>query len=133
MSTITYLILTVVFVAISSIIKSRSRQFSESELGKEVDEQTLAPEEELRRLIAEFERRAEDRSRKTGRIESAAIHPDSQEKIVADGSYKSGQHLKKGANAPKIEEKHPIIEDFDLKRAVVWSEILTPKFKEEEQ
>lgn len=43
-------------------------------------------------------------------------------------------HSKHSAEEIKCEEngvKSPIIEDFDPKKAVVWSEILKPKFEEE--
>lgn len=68
------------------------------------------------------------------------LHPDSQEVIYPSESNRSKQPLKKSAKphtnqTPQTATevpKSPIMEDFDARKAVVWAEIMRPKFEEEQ-
>jgi len=71
------------------------------------------------------------------------MHPDSQEIILdfENSSTTTGRKFRKsGKENPRIEpntagseteEKSPLTADFELSKAVVWSEILRPKFQDE--
>lgn len=77
------------------------------------------------------------------------LHPDSQELLTPEIPQRGGYHPltdpkkeaatltahndsagKKGTTAPEG-QKHPLTADFDAKKAVIWAEILKPKFEEE--
>ncbi len=64
------------------------------------------------------------------------MHPDSQEGIPhseISGSamrHHVPHHQENNPTVPQEEPKSPILEDFDARKAVVWSEILKPKFDE---
>lgn len=68
------------------------------------------------------------------------LHPDSQEVIYrTEGEWSTGEAKKGGGHTILLEEegakneaKHPEMEDFSLRKAVIWSEILKPKFEEED-
>lgn len=74
------------------------------------------------------------------------MHPDSQEYILPDGRTEKPRKNPKAVPSvkathatfqstktpqPHTEEPHPLTADFDAKKAVIWSEILKPKFEEE--
>ena len=77
------------------------------------------------------------------------LHPDSQELLTPEISRQRGHQpvvgpkkettscnahdngaSEKGTTAPEG-QKHPLTADFDAKKAIVWAEIMKPKFEEE--
>ena len=79
----------------------------------------------------------------------SSLHPDSQELLTPEISRQRGHQpvvgpkketsscnahdngaSEKGTTAPEG-QKHPLTADFDAKKAVIWAEILKPKFDEE--
>ena len=77
------------------------------------------------------------------------LHPDSQELLTPEISRQRGHQpvvgpkkettscnahdngaSEKGRTAPEG-QKHPLTADFDTKKAVIWAEILKPKYEEE--
>ncbi len=79
----------------------------------------------------------------------SSLHPDSQELLTPEISRQRGHQpvvgpkkeatscnahdngaSEKGTTAPEG-PKHPLTADFDAKKAVIWAEILKPKFDEE--
>lgn len=75
-----------------------------------------------------------NKRRNRGRYGHAALHPDSQEHIINDIDARRNQYsLHSESDINTLEEsqngaKHEIIEDFDPKKAIIWSEIMKPKF-----
>lgn len=78
-----------------------------------------------------------------------SLHPDSQELLTPEIPQRGGYHpltdpkkeasscnahdngaSEKGRTAPEG-QKHPLTADFDAKKAVIWAEILKPKYEEE--
>ena len=79
----------------------------------------------------------------------SSLHPDSQELLTPEISRQRGHQpvvgpkkettscnahnngaREKGTTAPEG-QKHPLTADFDAKKAVIWAEILKPKFEDE--
>lgn len=79
----------------------------------------------------------------------SSLHPDSQELLTPEISRQRGHQpvvcpkkettpcnahdngaSEKGTTAPEG-QKHPLTADFDAKKAVIWAEILKPKYEEE--
>ncbi len=127
----TFLSLSVTLILIVIYLFSGKRQQPQTS----VEEQEYDPMEdfpkELRELLGQTVR--------PNRVEPQRMHPDSQEDIIAEEERISNNKTKPRAVEPthpktevKTAENNPLTGDFDLRKAVVWSEILNPKFKEEE-
>ncbi len=70
------------------------------------------------------------------------MHPDSQEVIISETSAAADRKARKSvkehsktapnaASAEPREDQSPLMSDFEIGKAVVWSEILKPKFTDE--
>lgn len=82
--------------------------------------------------------------------QQSTMHPDSREELISEiaalqrderpgrGASRpqhpthghSGTPGQASANEAAAAEKHPLTADFDARKAVIWSEILKPKFDE---
>lgn len=65
---------------------------------------------------------------------SIKIHPDSQETLNSPSlaAERSKRIESPALRTPEpIAEQHPDMTDFDLRKVVIWSEILRPKFDED--
>ena len=59
--------------------------------------------------------------------------PQKQPQSASEPTKQTGSNSpQKGANNPKIAPNPIDEEDFDLRKAVIYAEILTPKFKDED-
>ncbi len=119
-----YIILfTIVVIALSvfSAIKK------EKNSAKEMEQEGEPP-------IVITPKKTTNKRRNRGHYGHAALHPDSQEHIINDIDARRNQYsLHSEGDINTLEEsqnraKHEIIEDFDPKKAIIWSEIMKPKF-----
>lgn len=72
--------------------------------------------------------------RQAKRTAPQKLHPDSQESLDSrELAAGRNRHTGSATNlrTEPSQEQHPDMADFDLRKAVIWSEILQPKFREE--
>lgn len=121
--------LTLVLVIIPFTRAKRAK--GEQESIPEVQPPAESPETDLKEPL--------QRPRKGRRGSVPRLHPDSQEVIYrVEGEWSKEEAQKESNNSPLHKKeaaangaKHPDMEDFSLRKAVIWSEILKPKFEEE--
>lgn len=136
----------ILFATISGIKKRARQAMSESEEGSPEEQlpegwPMQGPAQELPPATAPA---------KPKRMpQQSAMHPDSREQLISeiDALKREKEARRKSALHPaphkpigtreesssKEElqaEKHPLTADFELRKAVIWSEILKPKFDE---
>uniref|UniRef100_UPI004056565A hypothetical protein n=1 Tax=Alistipes sp. TaxID=1872444 RepID=UPI004056565A len=122
---------TLLIIALAYVAQERKRRAKEKEVPQTVEPQrphplpTAQPKKSTR-VAPQAQRQSAYRK----------IHPDSQESIpyseVSSNAmhHNAPRHQEESSAAPQEEPKSPILEDFDARKAVVWSEILKPKFDE---
>lgn len=140
-------ILFVVGIVISSVVSNNKRQRAARKAAE------ARAREEAEHELMETERRTHTAPHSTPQPtitprpatpastprQGSALHPDSQEIIIPEVESPRNQatrpqisHNTRPTTANTTEsEPHPITADFDAKKAVVWAEILKPKFEEE--
>lgn len=144
-----YISLAIGFIA-SAALKNRKRPARPLQ---EAEEEVELPEQ-WRTLEEFFPELKRPTSKQAPRTE--VLHPDSQESLTpladrpkrakkaqkakptshtslhsAQGAQSSAHTPKEPTEAPLPAKPHPDMEDFSLRKAVIWSEILKPKFDEE--
>lgn len=135
----------IIIFAATSNLRKRARTLEE-----ETEE---LPSEETPTNPGPFTPIPKPRVRPTERKAAEALHPDSQELLTPEIALKerpkahknkiatTGRHLHpqgsslKTASAPARPEeeptsRHPLTADFDPQKAIIWAEIMNPKFEE---
>lgn len=127
MEELIYIILFTIVVIASSVFSAiKKAKNSAKEMEQEGEPPIVIPP-----------KKTTNKRRNRGRYGYAAMHPDSQEHIINDIDARRNQYsLHSESDINTLEEsqngaKHEIIEDFDPKKAIIWSEIMKPKFDEE--
>lgn len=142
MEDLLYILLMVGFFAVSVVSNKRRQQqraeAEEAEIEPQIPEMwpttpQSAPEPSKPRKTA----------LKRAKRQGSAMHPDSQETITSElhaprapkqriqAHIKSGQPTKPSLPIEEEAPQHPLTADFDARKAVIWAEIMKPKFEEE--
>ncbi len=142
MEDILSILITVGFVAVAILANRKSKPHAR----KEGENSSLPEGWPTVESIPEMKRRAVRTNASHDILRPKAVpqkmHPDSQETLDFENASTtaSRKFRKSGKENPRIEpnaagaeteERNPLTADFELSKAVVWSEILKPKFQDE--
>ncbi len=123
-----YTLITIGFTILAIVVNKRRIRTENAESEEKKQPEIL---NEPHREILPNRKIATKRVKRQG----STLHPDSQEQIVSEiqttKHHPALQSHHTEPTGPKKQEKHSLTTDFDIRKAIIWSEILHPKFDEE--